>query len=148
VLPTSREILGLLKEQIEVYAVLVELQYGIKIAGYADQFIISDNPMKNDPVMWCKPLTDATRANVKKRLGRYKKMHRAALDAVTKKDVLALQDWGRCEDPYCQACTIKDDQRLRNLLIQAWQMGSKRNYVPIREMAERTQKKIDRERKQ
>jgi hypothetical protein len=135
------------QEQIEVYAVLVELQYGIKIAGYADQFIIRDNPMKNDPVMWCRPLTDATRQNVKRRLSRYKKMHRAALDAETKRDVLDLMQWGRCSDEWCPVCREKDDQKLRGTLMQALKMGLKRNNVPIRAMAERTQERMNRESK-
>src|SRR6185437_1348053 len=67
------------REQIETYAVLVELQYGIKIEGYANSFVIRDNPMKNDPPMWCTRLTDQTRKTVLKRLKKYKAMHRQVL---------------------------------------------------------------------
>lgn len=131
------------REQIEIYAVLVELQYGIKIEGYADEFILRDNPMATDPVMWCRPLTDETRSAVKRKLSRYKKMHRAVLDANSKQEVLELFDWGRCKDPYCQICMEKSDRKVKEKLVDAYLMGKKRKNLPVRELAEREQQRQD-----
>jgi len=131
------------KEQIETYAVLVELQYGIRIEGFADEFIIRDNPMKNDPVMWNRPLTDDIRKRVKQKLSRYKKMHRAALNVKTEDEALALFEWGRCKDTYCPVCTDKSDAKVKQKLVDAYKFGRKRKHVPVRRMAELEQERID-----
>ena len=136
------------REQIEVYAVLVELQYGIKIEGYADSFIVRDNPMKNEPPMWCTRLTDETRKRVLTRLKKYKRIHRHVLDATTKDQVLDLFEYGRCEDPWCRVCTsTKSDKNLKTRLLNAYRIGKNAGRLPIREMAEREQSKIDERRK-
>ncbi|BAG41617.1 hypothetical protein [Ralstonia phage phiRSL1] len=135
------------REQIETYAVLVELQYGLKIAGYADAFILRDNPVTTDPVLWVRPLTDETRKRVKQRLSRYKKMHRAALDAASKSEVLALMDWGRCKGEYCPVCSKMDDKQVRRELLSAYNLGKNKGHVPIRGHAQRAQDKLDAEAK-
>lgn len=131
------------REQIEIYAVLVELQYGIKIEGFADYFILRDNPMASDPVMWNRPLTDDVRKRVKSKLSLYKKMHKAAITANSKEEALALLDWGRCKDPYCQVCGEKSDKVLKRKLAEAFKFGTARNNLPIQHLAEREQVKID-----
>lgn len=131
------------KEQIETYAVLTELQYGLKIEGFADAFIVRDNPTSNEPPVWSRPLTDEVRKAVRTRLTRYKKMHKAALDAKTKADALALFDWGRCTDPYCKVCSIESDKKLKAKLVEAYTLGKARGNLPIRAMAERAQAKLD-----
>ncbi len=125
------------REQVETYAVLTELQHKIKIAGYSDAFVVRDNPMKQDPVTWCEPLTDKKRKQVRVRLTKYKKMHNAYLEASTKKEALALFDYGRCADPWCRTCMQKDDDRLKKELVRAYEFGKKRGNVPIKAMAER-----------
>jgi PD-(D/E)XK nuclease superfamily len=123
------------KEQIEVYAVLVELQYGIKIEGYANSFILRDNPIKGDPPMWCTRLTPETRKRVLKRLNKYKRIHKHVLDVQTKAGALSLLDYGRCADPWCKVCTIKDDARLKQELLTAYKVGKANGHLPIRQMA-------------
>jgi len=140
------------REQIETYAVLVELQYGIKIEGYANSFVIRDNPMKNDPPMWCTRLIDQTRKTVLKRLKKYKAMHRQVLGVKTCDEVLALLEHGRCEDPYCRTCmdfsnwrAIKprSDKQLQVELLNAYKIGKSAKRLPIKDMAVREQQKID-----
>jgi len=123
------------REQIETYAVLFELQYGLQIEGIMDAFIIRDNPEK-DPVIWARPLTDALRSKVKTRLNKYKRMHRDALDAETGPEVVALLNYGRCVDPYCKVCKLSDAS-LRTRLKHAYRMGKANGNVPIRAMANR-----------
>lgn len=130
------------KEQIEIYAVLIELQYGIRIEGFADSFIVRDNPMKNDPPMWNRPLTDDIRKKVKAKLARYKKMHKAALTATTKAEALALFDWGRCQDPYCPVCKEKSDTRVKELMVRAYKFGRGRDHLPLKAMAEHEEERI------
>lgn len=125
------------REQVETYAVLTELQHGIKIEGYADSFLARNNPLKQDPVTWCEKLTDKKRKEVRIRLTRYKKMHKAYLDASSKKEVLALLDWGRCADPYCSVCKDPVDDDVKKKLLQAYTFGKARNNVPVRALAER-----------
>lgn len=122
-------------EQIETYAVLIELQYGIKIAGIMDAFIIRDDPKKT-PAIYARELTDEKRKEVKKRLGMYKVMHREALDATTWEDVLALAEYEKCVNPYCKACKM-DDKDLVKALRSAFDRGIAQGNVPIRAMAER-----------
>jgi hypothetical protein len=122
-------------EQLEVYAVLFELQYGMKIAGIMNAFILRDNP-KEDPVMWVRELTEVMRKTVRVRLTRYKKMHQSALDASTLKEAMALKKFGKCKDPYCRVCPKTDDivsHRIRN----AVRIGIASKHLPIRELAER-----------
>jgi hypothetical protein len=128
------------REQIETYAVLVELQYGIKIEGYANSFIIRDNPIKKDPPMWCTRLTDQTRKTVLKRLNKYRRIHKQVLDAETKREALDLLDYGRCADPWCKVCTIRDDAKLKQELLMAYRVGKSTGHLPIRAMAERAQR--------
>ena len=122
-------------EQIEVYAVLIELQYGIKIEGIMDAFILRDNP-KKDPAVWTRLMTDALRKKVRVRLTKYKKAHRDALDAASLTEALALRKYGRCANPYCKYCP-KSDAFIKQEIKQAIKVGKANGNVPIREMAER-----------
>lgn len=122
-------------EQIEVYGVLLELQYGIKIEGIMDAFILRDNP-KKDPVVWARPMTDDMRRRVKIRLSKYKKAHRATLDAGSLREALALRDWGRCANPYCQTCKLSESS-LKDKIKHAYKLGKQAGHLPLRELAER-----------
>jgi hypothetical protein len=122
-------------EQIETYAVLLELQYGLEIAGIMDAFIIRDNP-KATPAMYATMMTDEKRAEVKKRLGMYKRMHRESLDAATWEDVLALAEYEKCVNPHCKACKMSDADLVRNLR-NSFDRGIAANRVPLRGFVER-----------
>jgi PD-(D/E)XK nuclease superfamily len=135
------------REQIETYAYLIELQYGLEIAGVMDAFIIRDNPSK-DPVVWFRPFTDAARKSVKTRLLKYKKMHKEALEAKTLKDAMALLQYGRCKNEYCEFCdSWKSDHAVRNKIQEAVRVGTSLGYLPICAMAEKAQAKQDARRK-
>jgi hypothetical protein len=122
-------------EQIETYAVLFELQYGLKIEGIMDAFIMRDNP-KKDPAVWARPLTDLMRKQVKKRLAGYRKAHAAAIEASTLKEALGLRRFGRCKNPDCRWCA-KSDSTLKSAIVHAHKTGVSMKRLPIREMAER-----------
>jgi hypothetical protein len=122
-------------QQIETYAVLFELQYGIKIEGIMDAFILRDNPRK-DPAVYSRVLTDEARTTIRKRLRRYAKMHQAALDAATLKEAYALMEFPRCTNEYCKACK-KTPEGLKSMIRAAYKMGKDSGNVPIRAMAER-----------
>jgi hypothetical protein len=124
-------------EQIEVYAVLLELQYGIPIEGIMDIFIVRDDP-KSTPAIYSRLITDEKREEVKKRLSAYKVMHREALDATTIEDVMALAEYEKCANPHCKACKMDDRDLVRSLRI-AFERGIAKGNVPIRAMAEREQ---------
>jgi len=125
------------REQIETYAYLFELQYGQQISGIMDAFIIRDNPNK-EPVVWFREFTDKTRAQVRKRLALYKKMHREALDASNLKEARALLQYGKCANEYCEICNSwKSDSQIKNKLEEAVRIGLSCGNIPIRKMAER-----------
>jgi hypothetical protein len=125
------------REQIETYAYLFELQYKTPIAGIMDAFIIRDNPNK-DPVVWFREFTDKTRAQVKSRLAKYKRMHREALDASNMKEARALLSYGRCSNEYCDFCNSwKSDSYVKNKLEEAVRIGLATKNIPIRGLAER-----------
>lgn len=121
------------REQIETYAVLFELQYRLAIEGIMDSFILRDNP-KSSPIPWFRPVTDLMRSKVKKRLVRYKKMHKAALHATTKQEALDLLDFGRCTNPYCKVCVF-DDKKLKLSLVLAFNRGTRAQRLPIYDLA-------------
>jgi hypothetical protein len=122
-------------EQIETYAVLFELQYGMRIEGIMDAFIMRDNP-KNDPAVWARPLTDLMRKQVRRRLSQYKKAHRAALDAATRQEALDLRAFGRCKNPDCKYCKMSAPV-LKSTIVHAYKLGQKSGRLPLRAMAER-----------
>ncbi|QBX06701.1 CRISPR/Cas system associated [Burkholderia phage BcepSaruman] len=122
-------------EQIEAYAVLLELQYGLKISGISDIFVLRDNPTK-DPAIFTRAITDERRSVIKKRLKRYLKMHRETLDVSTLKEALALLEYDRCTNPYCPVCKLDDEGRRREVK-KAYKLGKAAGHVPIRGMAER-----------
>jgi hypothetical protein len=122
-------------EQIETYAVLFELQYGLKIEGIMDAFILRDNPRK-DPVVYAKLLTDEDRKTIRQRLMRYKRMHRQTLDAETWPEVKALLQYARCENELCSVCKF-DDETILSRMKLSFKMGRKKGNLPIRAMAER-----------
>jgi hypothetical protein len=122
-------------EQIETYAVLFELQYGKRIEGIMDAFILRDNP-RLSPVIWAKKLTDEHRTRIKQKLTRYKRMHRETLDAETLEEVLALFDHGRCTNPYCSVCK-NSDELIEKQLRKAYKTGRQEKRLPLREFAER-----------
>lgn len=121
-------------EQIETYAVLFELQYGLPIEGIMDAFIIRDNPRKS-PAIYAKKLTDEQRRSIKSKLTRYKRMHREALDVQTWSEVSALFEHGRCTNPYCSVCKL-DDKLIMERLKSAYKTGKAKGRVPIRDYAE------------
>lgn len=126
-------------EQIETYAVLFELQYGMKIEGIMDAFILRDNP-RQSPVIYAKKLTDEQRQRAKSKLSRYKRMHRETLDAQAWSDVLALMDHGRCTNPYCSMCKL-DDKNIERRLKNAYKRAKEHKRLPLRAYAEREQEK-------
>jgi hypothetical protein len=126
-------------EQIETYAVLFELQYGKKIEGIMDAFIVRDDPKAN-PVMFARRLTDERRRLVIARLKKYKKMHKRTLDVATLDEALALIEYGACADPYCKVCKY-DDDKLKATVTRAYKVGKAAKNVPIRTMAQRAQSK-------
>lgn len=128
------------REQIETYAFLFELQYKKRIEGIMDAFIMRDNPEKS-PSVWAVPFTDDTRRQVKGRLIHYKKGHRAALDANSKRDVLDLMDFGRCHNPDCKICKHSDED-VKTMLLDAFKKGKAKGNVTIRDMAERELERI------
>jgi hypothetical protein len=127
-------------EQIETYAVLFELQYKLPIEGIMDAFILRDNPRKS-PVVYAKKLTDEQRSRIKTRLGRYKRMHRDALDAATWREVAALIDYERCTNPYCPICKLGEDV-IADRLKAAYKKGKQAGRVPLRDYVERELKAL------
>lgn len=124
------------KEQIQIYAVLYELQYGERIEGFMDAFILRDNPAL-DPAVWAEPLTDDVRREVKAKLKRYKVAHTTALQVQTMKDVGAMyRKFGRCTDPECGLCKASDSV-LKNRLKNAFRVGARASRFPLKEFVER-----------
>jgi len=122
-------------EQIETYAVLFELQYGLKIEGIMDAFIVRDNP-RTDPVVYAKILTDEDRKTIRARLARYKKMHAQVLDVETWKEAKALLEYDRCKNELCSVCKF-DDETILSRMKTAFKAGKAADNLPIRAMAER-----------
>lgn len=122
-------------EQIEVYAVLFEIQYGKKIEGFMDAFILRDNPSVEPPV-YARLLTDTKREEVLRRIKRYRRAHNDALDAETWSDVKALLEYDKCTNDMCSVCK-KDDEVLYNQLKQAYRLGKQSDHLPLRAFVNR-----------
>jgi hypothetical protein len=117
-------------EQIEVYAVLFEIQYGMKIEGFMDAFIVRDNPA-NEPPVYARLLDDTKREEVLRRIKRYRRAHRDALDAESWTEVKALLDYDKCTNAMCDVCG-RNDEVIFNKLKQAYKIGKNLGHIPLR----------------
>jgi hypothetical protein len=119
-------------EQVETYALMLYLQYGIKVEGVMLQFIPRDNPV--EPAVWVKILdikgTDGKR--IMKRTKTYKLQHKEVLAAGTLDEVLALARFGRCANDWCSTC--KRDVPLKKQLRAAYKVGDRKRYLPLRSL--------------
>jgi len=122
-------------EQIEVYAVLFEIQYGMEIEGFMDAFILRDNPGIEPPV-YARVLTDTKREEVLRRIKRYRRAHRDALDAESWTDVKALLQYDKCDNSLCSVCKM-DDGVILNKLKQAYRLGKNSEHLPLRAFVNR-----------
>lgn len=113
-------------EQVEAYALLMWLQYRIRVKGVMLFFIKRDNP--REPIVYSKPFTNLKMQTVKTRLAGYVKAHKQALAVTTLKEALALLDYGRCPNPWCKFCTKTNTKAL---ITEAYRRGSSRGLLPL-----------------
>lgn len=116
-------------EQVETYALLMKLQYKIKVHGTMLMFIKRDGPA--EPVIWSRPIDDADFERIKVRTVKYKKMHRVALNVTTKAEALALLKYGKCKNPWCRVCLSSDPKRL---VLKAYKDGVAASHLPIKDL--------------
>jgi hypothetical protein len=114
-------------DQVEAYALMLWLQFGIKVRGVMLMFIRRDNP--NEPGMWAKELDDEDFAKIKRRISRYKKMHKQAMAAATMEEAIALAKYGRCKNPYCKSC--RSSISLKSRLKEAYKKGKMAKRLPL-----------------
>lgn len=115
------------KEQVETYATLLYLQYGIKVVGVMLMFLPRDNP--KEPSVWVDIIDKPDMKVIWKRLKAYKKMHAEVLAVSTAEEAVALARYGKCKGEWCQACKRPDG--LKPQLRLAFKRGIKKKYVPL-----------------
>lgn len=115
------------KEQVETYALMLYLQYGIKVEGVMLMFIPRDDPKM--PEVWVKLVSRKRLKVVHERIKAYKKMHRAALNAETEEEAVALAAFGRCSHEWCKVC--KSSLSLKSQLRAAYKVGRKKKHLPL-----------------
>ena len=114
-------------EQVETYALMLYLQYGIKVEGVMLMFIPRDDPTK--PKVWIRLLDSADFKRIKARIKSYKKQHKEALNAFTLEEALALSQYGRCKSDWCKTC--KSSLSLKTQLRSAFKTGQKLKHLPL-----------------
>lgn len=114
-------------EQVETYALMLRLQYGIKVEGVLLMFVPRDDP--KEPTVWVRLLDNTKLKVIKARVKGYKAQHKEALNAETVKEAVALARFGRCANPYCKVC--KSTKSLKTQLKEAHTKGIKKGYVPL-----------------
>lgn len=120
-------------EQIQSYAYLIGKQYGIKIHGVMLVFIPRDNP--DEPVVYEEPIDSEKLKNIGRRLKQQRAAHKDVINAETLEDVIALADYGRCKNEFCQVCISGNVKRQ---LREAYNLAKKGKILPF---AERLKKK-------
>lgn len=137
-------------EQIECYAWSVYKQYKIKVAGTILCFLPRDNPSK--PVMYVKPLDfDTDMLRIKSRLKNYYRMHKHAIEAESKSEILELLEYGRCTNPWCEVCKSKDfntKAKLRAGLLEAYKVAKSADRLPLLTMVEKQIKRNEKRKRQ
>lgn len=98
--------------QIIAYAVLLLLQYKIKVEGVALIFIPRDTP--KEPHIWEKPIGEQEIAAGRRDLRKWRDEHREIVN-MTKVEQALPWIKKRCDDPWCRPCR-KTDAQLRHIL--------------------------------
>lgn len=118
-------------EQVEAYALLLWLQYGIKVQGVMLMFIRRNNPV--EPVVWSKELDDKDYARIKKRMIAYKRAHKEVLNLRSRAEALALiEKYGRCKGEFCKIC--RSSRSLKDQVKDAYKIGNDRGRIPLASM--------------
>ena len=115
-------------DQVEAYALKLWQQFGIKVRGVMLMFIRRDNP--NEPNVWAKELDDEDYAKIKKRMKRYKSMHKEAMAVETMREALALAKYGKCKNPYCKVCRTTIDHE--TFIREAYRKAKRANRLPLK----------------
>ncbi len=118
------------KEQVETYALMLKLQYGIKVEGVMLMFIPRDDPTK--PTVWTSLLDSDDFVRIQKRTNKYKKRHKQTLDAETWDEVKELAGFGKCKNPYCEICT--SSASVIKKLRAAYKIGKQKGYLPLAQL--------------
>jgi hypothetical protein len=117
-------------EQVESYALMLWLQYQIRVKGVVLMFVKRDNPA--EPVIWFHELKALDFRAIDERMKEYKRRHKEVLAINDLDDALALSKYGRCKNPYCGTC--KKDVPLKKQLLIAYKIGKQKNFLPIKDL--------------
>ena len=117
------------EEQVESYAYLLYRQYGIKVKGVMLVFIPRDNP--RNPAVWTRELAKVHFSTVHERIKKYRRVHKAAINATTITEVMALVKNNKCANPYCKYCKM-DSVGIRDMVKRAFKI--KRNPLPMEDL--------------
>lgn len=117
-------------EQVEAYALMLWLEHGIKVKGVVLMFVKRDNP--KEPVIWEKELGDLDFTSIKKRMAKYKKMHREVLAVETMKEALALAAYGKCKNPWCKSCRSR--VKAKDQIKKAFALGQRASRFPLKDL--------------
>jgi len=118
------------KAQVRAYALMLWLQYGIRVAGVMLMFIRRDNPA--DPAVWVKPLDKQDFKDIMVDIKKAKADLKAVLNVETLADALALSKRGRCKNDYCRTC--KSSLTLKEQLKKAYKKGKAAGRLPLRSL--------------
>lgn len=115
------------KEQVETYALMLYLQYKIKVEGVMLMFIPRDDPKV--PTVWVRLVGKKTFDEVWTRIKGYKRAHKEVMAVETAKEAIALARYGRCANTWCKACKQPTD--LETQLKAAYKKGKVKGHIPL-----------------
>lgn len=116
------------QEQIEAYALMLKLQYGIIVKGVLLMFIKRDSP--RTPIMFGRVLEKLDFPKIAKRINRYKKMHKEVLNVKTLDEAKALYTkYGKCSNSMCDTCGSW--RSVEDAIERAYNRGKRMGYLPL-----------------
>lgn len=116
------------QEQIEAYALMLKLQYGIKVKGVLLMFIKRDSP--REPVFFGRVLDKLDFPKIAKRINAYKKLHKEVLRIETLDQALAMHEkYGKCKNPMCDTCGSW--RSAKDAVERAFNRGKRMGYLPL-----------------
>lgn len=115
-------------EQVETYALMLKLQYGIKVKGVLLMFIKRDSPRK--PVFFGRVLKNLDFPKIAKRINEYKKIHKEVLSIETLKEAKGmLKKYGKCKNPMCDTCGSY--RSVEDAIVRSFERGKRMGYLPL-----------------
>ena len=117
------------RHQVRMYAYLLWLQYGIKVAGVMLVFIPRDKPHRRET--WAELVEDEEfTETMPQLLDMFLKRHHYAMRISTLESALKLVNQKPCGDPYCDVCELPLEEK-ELAIRRSFKSGVRNEHLPL-----------------